>query len=297
MTSAGQTHTSSAIAPRDLAALIAIAVIWGVNNVAAKYAVNHLPPLLTVSLRFALTAAVLIPYLRIPKGGWKSLAVVAVLTGPMHFGIQYLGLAAAHDLSPMVIAMQLWIPASVIFAAFILGERVNGWRIGGIATAFAGVIAMAFDPAVFAQLGAVALISLAAACYGAGAVLVRRAPSLHPLTFQAWIALLCAFTLGGASALTETGQAAALAQADWMVWAALIFGALASSVVANALMFLLVQKYEVSRTTPYLFLSPVVGIALGAAVLGDRLTPEILLGGVLTLAGVALVAMAERRRL
>lgn len=297
MTSAGQTHAPGAIAPRDLAALIAIAVIWGVNNVAAKYAVDHLTPLMTVALRFALTATVLIPYLRIPKGGWRSLATVAVLTGPMHFGIQYIGLAAAHDLSPMVIAMQLWIPASVIFAALLLGERVNGWRIGGIATAFAGVVAMAFDPAVFAQIGAVALVAISAACYGAGAVLVRRAPSLHPLTFQAWIALLCAVSLGGASALTERGQAAAVDQADWMVWAALIFGALASSVVANALMFQLVQRYEVSRTTPYLFLSPVVGIALGAALLGDRLTPEIILGGLLTLAGVALVAMAERRRL
>lgn len=286
--------TSASIAPRDLAALIAIAVIWGVNNVAAKIAVDHLPPLLTAGLRFALTALVLAPYLKVPAGGWRALAIVAVLTGPLHFGVQYAGLAAAHDLTPMIIAMQLWIPASVLFAALLLGERVDGWRIAGIATAFAGVVAMAFDPNVFGQIGALTMVAIAAACYGAGAVLVRRTPALHPLTFQAWIALLCAVTLLGGSAGFESGQVEAMRSASWLVWAAIVFGALASSVVANALMFQLVQRYEVSRTTPWLFLSPVVGIALGGLVLGDRLTPEILVGAVLTLAGVALVAMAER---
>ena len=62
-------------------------------------------------------------------------------------------------------------------------------------------------------------------------------------------------------------------------------------------MFQLVQRYEVSRTTPYLFLSPVVGIALGAAVLGDRLTPEVLLGGALTLADIDELQLAVRATL
>jgi O-acetylserine/cysteine efflux transporter len=282
------------IAPGDLAMLLVIAVIWGVNNVAAKVAVNHMPPLFTAGLRFLLTVIVLAPWLRLPKSGWASLAVIAVLTGPLHFGVQYLGLGLAQDLSPMIIAMQLWIPASVAFAALLLGERIDGWRIAGIFTAFAGVVAMAFDPVVFAQLDAVALIAVAAAFYGAGAVLVRRAPSLHPLTFQAWIAAVCAVTLLGASGVVEQGQAAALRGAGWGVWAAIVFGALASSVIANALMFRLVQRYEVSRTTPYLFLSPVIGIVLGGVVLGDKLTAVIIIGGALTLAGVALVAIAER---
>ena len=97
------------------------------------------------------------------------------------------------------------------------------------------------------------------------------------------------------SAAFETGQWQAMKAAPWTIWAAIAFAALASSVVANALMFRLVQRYEVSRTTPFLFLSPVVGVALGVAVLGDPLTWQFLLGAALTLAGVAMVALAERR--
>jgi O-acetylserine/cysteine efflux transporter len=60
-------------------------------------------------------------------------------------------------------------------------------------------------------------------------------------------------------------------------------------------MFRLVQKYEVSRTTPYLLLSPVISFLLAALILGDRITPQIMLGAAATMGGVALVALAERR--
>jgi O-acetylserine/cysteine efflux transporter len=283
------------IAPADLAALGLIAAVWGLNNLFAKIAVDALPPLLAAGLRFAVVLIVLAPMLRLPKVGIGMLALVAVLTGAVHQGIQYFGLAMAHDLAPMVIAMQLWIPASVGFASLWLGERAGPWRLGGIGAAFAGIVAMAADPVVFAQLPALALVAVAAAIYGAAAVLVRRSPPVHPLTYQAWIAAFAAPGLLGASALLEEGQFAAIRIAPWGIWAAILFAGLASSVAANALMFQLVQKYEVSRTTPFLFISPLIGVALGVVVLGDPLTWQFLLGAALTLVGVALVALAERR--
>lgn len=280
----------------DIVTLATIAVIWGLNNLFAKIAVDAIPPLLAAGLRFAIVLVVLAPLLKPPKAGLGLLALIAVLTGLFHQGVQYAGLALAHDLAPMVIAMQLWIPASVGFAALWLGERAGPWRIAGIGVAFGGIAAMAADPAVLSQWGALGLVAFAAALYGAGAVLVRRAPPLHPLAFQAWIAAFAAPGLLGASAVFERGQWSAVQSAPWTIWAAIAFAALASSVLANALMFRLVQRHAVSRTTPFLFVSPVIGVGLGVTVLGDPVTWQFLLGAALTLAGVALVAMAERRR-
>lgn len=280
--------------PRDIAALVLIAVIWGVNNLAAKYAVHEVPPLFVAAARFAIVSLALVMWLK-PVANWQTLALVAVLSGPLHFGIQFAGLALAHDLTPMVIAMQLWIPCSALFAALWLKERI-GWRRGaGIAAAFAGVVALAFDASVVRQLWPLALVAVAAALYGAAAVLVRRAGAIHPLTFQAWIAVATWPTLLPVSLVVEPEPLARAADASWLVWAAVLYGALASSVVANALLFRLVQTYEVSRTTPFLFLSPVVAIGLGVAVLNDPITPQIVLGAGLTIAGVALAALAERR--
>ena len=65
-------------------------------------------------------------------------------------------------------------------------------------------------------------------------------------------------------------------------------------VFATSLVFWLVQRREAGRVTPYLLATPVVSIAIGWGFLGDVLTVQILTGAVLTMAGVALVALAER---
>ena len=74
----------------EIAAIVAIVVIWGVNNAAAKVATEVLPPLFTGALRFALAAACLVWFVRPPFPNWKSLAIIVVLGGPIHYGLIYL---------------------------------------------------------------------------------------------------------------------------------------------------------------------------------------------------------------
>jgi O-acetylserine/cysteine efflux transporter len=289
------TH-SRAFAPLDLIQLLSIAVIWGVNNILAKIAVDALPPMMTVALRFLFVLVLLIWFIRPPPQGRLLLFfLMLAFIGPVHFGIQYTGLKLATDIAPMVVAMQLWAPASVVFAAVLLKERVSPLRWAGVAVAFLGAASMNFDPAVFAQGWALALVALASICYGFGAVLVRRLGGMDVWATQAWIALAIVPSMVGASLLFETGQIEAALQAHWIVWSALVFGGLISSIVANAFLFQLVQKYEVSRTTPYLLMTPVISFTLAAVVMHNEITPQILLGAALTIAGVLLVAIAERR--
>jgi O-acetylserine/cysteine efflux transporter len=154
---------------------------------------------------------------------------------------------------------------------------------------------MNFDPAVLAQSGALFLVALASVCYGLGTVMVRKIAGMDVWATQAWIALAIVPTMIAASLLFENGQVAAAFHAHWIVWAALIFGGLISSIIANAFLFQLVQKYEVSRTTPYLLMTPVISFTLAAVVLHNQITPQILFGAALTIGGVLLVAVAERR--
>lgn len=272
-------------------------LIWGVNNVAAMVAVRELPPLLVAGLRFALVFACLFWLLRPPPRGqiWLFLAMLAVI-GPLHFGVQYVGLGLARDLAPMVVAMQLWAPASVACAALLLNESVSPLRWLGVAVAFLGAAGMTFDPVVFAQWGALALVGLASVSYGLGTVLVRRLRgAVGPWGMQAWLALAVAPTLIASSFAFESDHGARIADASWLAWACIVFGALVSSIVANAFMFSLLQKYEVARTTPYMLLTPVVSFTLAALALGDAITVQILIGAGMAMAGVAIVALAERR--
>lgn len=291
------TVPSRDFAPLDLLQLLSIALIWGVNNILAKIAIDALPPMMMVALRFLIVLVLLAAWLRPPPAGrWRLFFTMLALIGPLHFAIQSIGLKLAAEMPAMIIAMQLWAPASVVFAALLLGERVGPLRWMGVGLAFIGAASMNFDPVVLAQGWALFLVALASAFYGLGTVLVRKlGGGLDPWATQAWIALVAAPTLATSSALFERGHVAAAQAAHWSVWVCIAFGAVVSSIVANAFMFRLVQKYEVSRTTPYLLLTPVISFALAAIVLGDAITWQILAGGAVAMGGVALVALAERR--
>lgn len=284
------------IAPIDAVALLTIALIWGVNNVLTMAALAYFPPMLFAGLRFLLTALVLLPFLCGAGGQWRTLLLIATLSGPVHFAFVYAGFAAADDVTPVVIAAQLWIPFSVALAAMFLGERVGPARATGVGLAFIGVAAMAFDPRVLGQAGALILIGAGAFVWACVSILIRRSPGAKPLSIQVWTAWVAVPALLGASGLTETDQAAAIFEAPWQAWAAVAFAGVVSSVGANALLFRLVQRYEVARTTPYLLSTPVFSAALGVAFLGDVLTLQVLIGGALAMAGVALCALAERQR-
>jgi O-acetylserine/cysteine efflux transporter len=222
--------------------------------------------------------------------------VMLACVGPLHFGIQYVGLGLAHDLAPMVVAMQLWAPASVLFAMLLLGERSGPLRLAGVGIAFAGVATMAFDPVVFRQITALVMVVAAACAYGLGTVMVRRiGAEMDVWSMQGWIALACAPAMLAASLIFEPNAFSAAAQASWIAWACVAFGAVVSSIVANAFMFRLVQRYEVSRTTPYFLATPVISFTLAALILGDHITARIIAGAAITMSGVALVALAERR--
>jgi O-acetylserine/cysteine efflux transporter len=279
----------------DFAALMGIACVWGLNNLFAKLIVDAVPPLFAAALRFGLLAAVMAPLLRAPPKAWLGLAFVTLLIGPIHFGVQNVGLAMAQDLSPMVIAMQLWAPASVAMAAIALGERLKPLRLAGVVVSFLGVAGMAFSPTVAAQWPALVVVGLAALAYAAGAVGMRRFTGLDPWQTQAWIAMASWPLLLGSSLLFESGQIPATLAAGWPVWAMIGFGALVSSLMANVMMFKLLKRYEVSQTTPYLLLAPVIGISLGVIVLQDPITPQFFVGGGMALSGVVLVALADRR--
>ena len=80
---------SRAFAPLDFLQLVSIALIWGVNNIFAKLAVDALPAMMTVALRFALVLVALVIWLKPPPADrWKPFALMLLFVGPLHFGSQ-----------------------------------------------------------------------------------------------------------------------------------------------------------------------------------------------------------------
>lgn len=278
----------------EVAAIIAVVVIWGVNNAAAKQATETLPPLLTGALRFGIAAACLIAFVRPPFPNWKSLLIIVGLGGPIHYGLIYLAFWLAQDVSPVSVAAQLWVPFTALFAFLLLGERLSRFALIGMGVAFVGVAWMTLDPHAIADWKAILVGIAASAAWAMTTVIARRTTSIPPLKMQGLLALVALPGLAFGSAVFEDGQMQAVRDADALVWACVLWAGLVSSVLATTLVFWLVQKREAGRVTPYLLATPVVSILIGWLFMGDVLTAQILAGAALTIGGVAVVALAER---
>ncbi len=287
-------HRHSPLSLLEIAAIIAVMLIWGVNNAAAKIATEVMPPLMVGALRFAVAAACLVWFVRPPFPNWKSLLIIAVVGGPIHYGLIYLAFWLAHDVSPVTVATQLWIPLTSLFAFLLLGERISRMATIGLVIAFVGVAWMTLDPHALQDWKAIAVGALGASAWALTTVIARRTTSIPPLKMQGLLALMAFPALTVGSLVFETGQWEAAQIAPPIVWGTVVWAGVISSVFATSLVFWLVQRREAGRVTPYLLGSPLVSILIGWLWMGDVLTPQILTGVAIALIGVVTVALGER---
>ncbi|UAL08733.1 DMT family transporter [Caulobacter segnis] len=286
---------SSPLTGLEYLAILAIILTWGINNAAAKVATAYLPPMLMGGLRFLAALVFLFPFIKPPFPEPRKLLVIVLLTGPIHFGIIYLAFSMADALSPLVVASQLWIPFTAIFAWRMLGETMRPPAVAGLVVAFLGVAWMSLDPHAAGDLPAILLVVLAGACWAVATVLVRKTPGIKPLKMQGMTALVATPVLLLMSLAFEKDLGAKVAAAPPIAWAAVLFAGVVSTIGASALLFWLVQRREPGRVTPYFLLTPLVSCTIGVMFLGDTLSTQLLIGGGATMAGVALVALTEKR--
>ena len=284
------------MAAKDLLLTLLINLIWGLNVVVAKYGVGQIPPILFTFLRFAIVAAVLLPVLKIHKGQMRAVIFVAVATGGIHFALIYTGLALAADISSVAIAMQLGIPFATVLSMLFLGEKIRFWRWLGLSMAFGGILLISFDPQVFAYRNALALVVLGSLFGACGLLVAKKLTGVGVFELQSWIAMISWPLLLGMSLAFEPGQFAMLLQADLSVWGAVLYTALAASVLAHSGMYYLIQRYDLSLVMPTFLLATVFAVIFGVTLLGDQLTPRMIAGGSCTLLGVLLILLRQVRK-
>jgi O-acetylserine/cysteine efflux transporter len=283
------------LTPLDLFLLIVTNAIWGVNLVAAKIGIGEFPPVFFAALRFAVLAVVLAPVLRLFRGQMYTLLRAAVYSGALGFALMYLGFKFTEDISSMAIATQLGIPFTTLLSIWLLGERIRWRRKLGIVLSFVGVAIVSFDPRALDHALGLLLVVASQWVVAYGTIHIKRLRNVTAWQLQAWLGLVSAPSLLLVSFAIESGQWQAFVDATWVGWCALLFTALASSLIAHTMMFHLISKYPVTSVSPINVLSAVFSIACGVLWFDDRLTPRVLLGGGIALFGVVIVAIRDKK--
>jgi len=277
------------------------AAIWGGMYVVSKAVLAFIPPFALLSLRLLLGAAALGLVLgrrggwpRLTRSQWLSILLIGALGYGVSLGMQFAGTRLSTAANGAVVTAAT--PAFVLlFAFFILGERVGPRRLAALLLATLGVL-LVIDPAharLDANLWRGNLILVGAALtWALYSVLVRRSAGgvgVLPFTIVALLGGLPLALALGAWELASVG----VGDLTLLIWLGVLYLGLVSTALAAYLWNYAFEHLEAGVASLTFFAQPLVGAALGALLLGERLTPLFLMGAALILVGLWLAA---RRR-
>jgi drug/metabolite transporter (DMT)-like permease len=282
-----------AFAPRDAALLLGLSGMWGLSFLFIEVALRGLSPLWIVAGRTFVGAAFLHVVLRfarqpLPRSAslWGHLALLGVLANALPWG----AIAWAQQAIPSALAgiLMALVPTSTLALSVVSGqERLTVSRGVGLLLALAGVGAAVADGlsetgrvAATVVMVAVTLVNAVGAVYAKRFVSGRATP-LTIATGQVSCAALV--SLVGALLLSPLPTSSALAPTVVASVAAL--GALGTGVAFLAF-YVLIERVGATNATLVTYLIPLVAVIAGVLLLGEQLTPQVLTGGALIVAGI-----------
>lgn len=273
--------------------------LWSTGFIGAKFGLPHAEPFTFLFVRFLLTLMLLVPLVKLFKGGWpqgarlwghigvSGMLVHGAYLGGVFYGI-YLGMPAG--LAALLVGLQPLLTATL--ASPLLGERITAIQWLGLLLGLAGIVMVLgskLDPgaALFQGFGLGALGSILAALAGItlGTLYQKRFCTGMPLLSGTVVQYLAAGCLLGLGALLFEERSI-----DWsptfaltMAWLVLVL-----SISAILLLMALIRHGEASRVASLFYLVPPV-TALQAWWLFDERLPLIgLVGMAVTIVGVVL---------
>jgi O-acetylserine/cysteine efflux transporter len=267
-----------------------IVLIWAANFVIIKPCLEVVPPLALMSLRFFLTALLIIPFVPRPKGAYKKILALSMTLGTLHFGLIFVSLKHI-EASVISVAAQLSVPFSAVLCVIFLKEKLSIQRIAGIFVAFLGVFILSGEPKILEHLGAFLIGVVAAAFWGVSSIQIKQLSYIKNTTVTAWFSLFASIQLFILSLIFEQYDFTNFLKAPLFVYGGLTYTVIFSTIIAYSLWYKMIALYPVSKVMPFMLLNPVFGISLSALFLGESITPAKMLGGGITLIGIALLVL------
>jgi O-acetylserine/cysteine efflux transporter len=271
-------------------------IIMGFSIIAAKTALVHFPPMLFTGLRYSVVMLALFPLLKMHRGRMRDVIIAALLIGPLGFAVMFTGLKLTTA-SVAAVANQLMLPFAAILSIFMLGEVIHWKRWLGIALSFAGVVIMGFDPEVWHYKLGLAFVVVGALIGAFSMIYMRKLRDIPTFQMQAWVAASAMPSMLLMTLMLENNQIEILKTAAWIDWGAVLYVGLGSSMIGHAGMFYLYKHYEVSVMAPLSLLAPISTVMFGVLILGDVMTPRMIIGALVALTGVLIVTIRQAKKI
>ena len=278
--------------PRDFLDLIVLAALWGGSFLFMRRAAPEFGPLALIELRVGIAAVFLLAVLAAQRrlGLLRvhvlPMTVVGLINSALPFCLlAYATLSVTAGFASILNATTpLW---GAVVAWVWLRERLAPWRVVGLAVGFIGVLLLAWDGAAFRPgASGLAIVAglVATLSYGiAASYTKRRLAGVDPLV------VATGSQVGAAIVLAPLALPAWPAQpVSFTGWASVVAMGVACTGIAYILYFRLIANVGPARAMTVTYLIPAFAILWGAAFLGESITTQTAVAGLVVLAGTAL---------
>lgn len=281
--------------------VIGLCFLWGLGQVSIKVANQGVSPLFQAAVRSIIAATLValwavrrgLPLIHRDRMSLHGLAI-GLLFGT-EFIFIYLGLSyttASHSVIFLYTA-----PFFVALGAqwLLPDEPLTGRKAAGLTLAFLGVVATLWDslgrPARLQVLGD--LLSLSGGILWAATSLYLKRVVRTSMSPSQMLFYQLAFSAVQLSLMSRLFEPRPIRDLSPLVLLSLGYQAIIVAFASYLVWFWLIQVYPISNISGFTFFTPIFGVLLGGALLGEPLTAKLLAGGGLVAAGMVLVNWPE----
>ncbi|HEY3049021.1 MAG TPA: EamA family transporter [Polaromonas sp.] len=288
---------SPALTGRDLAAVLTVVLLWGVNFVVMKFALRDFTPFQLGAARYVFAVLPLVLFIRPPNVPWKWVLLYGAFQGVGQFGILFIALKVGMTAALASVILQTQVFWTALFGFVLLHERASRPLQAGLVLAALGLSCFALNYVNPGAAGASAttllgfLLTLcAAAMWAMSNIVVRRvqqiATDYSPVAFVVWSSLVAVLPFAALSYIFDPETVRwQWTAARWSSWLAVAYLGWIATIVGYSLWTGLLKRHPANRVAPFSLGVPIVGLATGMLVLGEVITPW-------QWAGITLVVMA-----
>ncbi len=286
---------------REFLVLLLVCTIWGLHFIVMKVTIsNTAPPLFYAAIRMTIVMVLLAPFLRIHRGQMKYVLGAGLGFGALNYAFMFPALKFVTA-SAAAVMIELYVPFSIILSIAFLGERIGARRIFGIIIAFAGAVIIATakpDEVAGPQfLFGIGLMVCGAFSEAMGAFFVKKVSGVKPMELLSWCAVVGTVVLWPLSLTLETNHLDAFTPDNRVNFGlALLYSSLLVSIVAHGSYYWLLQRLPLSVVASTGLMTTVVAVSASAILLREPMSPAFILGGIMTLAGVALILLRAKSK-
>ncbi|MBK7927914.1 MAG: EamA family transporter [Bryobacterales bacterium] len=271
-------------------------LLWSANYIVGKVILREVPAVLASGLRLLFSSLGMVPiYLWSRHRGvsqphpGRSLLKLSLL-GIIGVGLNQLTFLAGLSRTSvghgaLIIALT---PALVLLIAALVGlEKINRWKLGGLALAIAGVGVLQLQPGKFegASLLGDFLMFLCALSFAgftvAGKGITARFDTVTVTTFA-----YCASGLTVSPVILAYYRDFPFASISALSWTAMIYMAWIPSLLGLSIYYYALRYIPASRVSLQSYAQPLVATLLAVVLLGEPITAGLLASGGLVLSGV-----------